>query len=106
MDVEEMGIILAIVGLGFTIIGTLGNNKFNKLSTQIEGVEIKLKGELSRIYDEIRLLREQNANNTTNANNANKDVKDKIDKLEEHVRYSLEDRIRVILETFLPKKGR
>ena len=72
MDNGEMGIILAIVGVGLSIIGVLGNNKlnklsveinhrFNKLSTRIEGVEIRLQGELSNINSKIAILREKNA---------------------------------------------
>ena len=72
MDNGEMGIILAIVGVGLSIIGVLGNNRldklsveinhrFNKLSTRIEGVEIRLQGELSNINSKIAILREKNA---------------------------------------------
>ena len=59
MDAGDIGIIIGIVSLGVTIICALGNSKLNKLCTQIERVEIKLKGELSRINSEINLLRGQ-----------------------------------------------
>ena len=35
MDYGEMGIILAVIGIGLAIIGLLGNNKLNKLSTRV-----------------------------------------------------------------------
>ena len=116
MDAGDISIILAIVGIGFAIIGIgltiismLGNNKLNKLGTrvdskfyklstqiegveiklngelsrinsQIEGVEIKLNGELSQINSQIALLREQNASS------ANRDINDKLGKLEDSIR--------------------
>ena len=72
MDHGELGIILAIVSVGLGIIGVLGNNKlnklsveinhrFNKLSTRIEGIEIRLQGELSNINSKIAILPEKNA---------------------------------------------
>ena len=81
MDYGEMGIILAVIGIGLAIIGLLGNNKlnklstqidnkFNKLSTQIEGVEIRLEGEFSRINSEINLLRQENAMKIEGLNNS------------------------------------
>ena len=110
MDAGDIGIIIGIVSLGVTIICALGSSKLNKLCTQIERVEVKLKGELSRINSEINLLRGQNTNNANYVNNANRDIKDKIDKLEEHIRYKLEDRIQTIVETAVEtairKKGR
>ena len=83
MDYGEIGIILALVGIGLTIIGTLGkqqfnklntkidnkfnelntkiDNEFNKLNTKIEGVEMKLENHLSRIDDNMKLLHKENA---------------------------------------------
>jgi len=80
MDYGELGIILAIVGVGLGIISLLGNNKlnklsmkidskFNKLSTQIERIEIRLEGELSRINSEVGLLREKNTMKLEELNN-------------------------------------
>ena len=53
MDYGEMGIILAIIGIGLAIIGFLGNNNFNKLSTKIKGVETELRGEFTQINSRI-----------------------------------------------------
>ena len=96
MDFGGMGIILTVVGigltligLGLTLIGILGNNRFNKLSSQIDLVETKLKGELSRINDEIKRLREQNVD---------RDIDRKIK--------MLEDELRTIKRFSMPKKGR
>ena len=83
MDIDTVGIIVTILGIGFTIIGIIvgigltiigffGNYKFNKLSAQIESIEIKLRAELSRIDSEINLLRKGHTieidglNNTVN----------------------------------------
>ena len=52
MDAGDVGIILAIVGIGLTIICMLGS-RFNNLARQIEGVESRLRRELSRINSEI-----------------------------------------------------
>ena len=52
MDYGEIGIILAIVGVGLSILGLLVN-RFNSLNKQIDSVETKLSGELSRINSQI-----------------------------------------------------
>ena len=92
----DHGTILAIVGIGLTIvlaiIGTLGKHEFNKLNTKIdrrfdkfnikiEGVEIRLNGELSQINSEIKLHREANTMKIEALNNRIKD-------LENLIRYS------------------
>ena len=93
-DTDMVSIILAVVGLGITIIGSivgvglaiigvLGNNKFNKLNTQIEGIEIRLGGELSRINSEINLLRESH---TTKIDGLNNTVDYRIKALEDVIR--------------------
>ncbi len=98
MSNDILSILLGIVGIGLaiglTIIGTLGKQQFNKLNTkidnifnklsmQIEGVEIRLKGELSRINSEIGLLREKNA---MQIKDVNRDINYKIERLGDRIR--------------------
>ena len=105
MDINTIGIIVTIlsigftiigiiVGIGLTILGALGNNRFNKLSLQIGSVEIKMRGELSRINSVIGLLREQNAM--------------KIEELDNHIHYRIKDLENLIHSSRMsvtPKKG-
>ena len=92
-DTDMLSIILAIVGIGITIIGAivgigiaiigvLGNNEFNKLSIELEGVEIKLQGELSRINSEVGRLREENA---MKISDGNKETNYRVERLENFV---------------------
>ena len=107
-----MGIILAVAGTGLTIglaiIGTLGkqqfnklntkidnkfnelntkiDNEFNKLNTKIEGVEMRLENHLSRIDDNMKLFREENAM--------------KIEGLDSSINYKIK-----ALQNFRPSRG-
>ena len=94
MDIDTVSIIVTILGIGFiiigiivglglTIIGALGNYKFNKLIVQIESVEIKLRAELSRIDSEIYLLRESH---TIKIDALNNGINDRIKALEDAIR--------------------
>ena len=94
MDIDTVSIIVTILGIGFTIIGIIvgigltiigffGNYKFNKLSAQIESIEIKLRAELSRIDSEINLLRK---GHTIEIDGLNNTVNYRIKALEEVIR--------------------
>ena len=45
----------------FNELNTKIDNEFNKLNTKIEGVEMRLENHLSRIDDNMKLLRKENA---------------------------------------------
>lgn len=94
MDIDTVSIIITFLGIGFTIIGIIvgigltiigafGNYKFNKLSAQIESIEIKLRAELSRIDSEINLLRK---GHTIEINGLNNTVNYRIKALEDVIR--------------------
>ena len=109
MSNDTLGILLGIVGIGLaiglTIIGTLGKQQFNKLSTQIDnkfnalntkidnrfnelntkinGVEMKLENHLSQIDNNIELLHKENDINintlTKLIENGNENIVNRID---------------------------
>ena len=77
MDSGDVGIILAIVGIGIGILSLLGN-RFGRLSKEIEGLESRLREELSRINHEIQRVETRISGDLSQTNSLIKDIESRL----------------------------